>query len=118
MSFAEAAVASRFHSWRGHSGRRFVTSVFEADSALPDSGLPELDGAVVIPIRRAGASRVPLGIFRLERNSDRRVVLAAGLMEGVDEWHVHLLATTVAARVAVVADLRLQRSSSSRELAA
>ena len=111
LSLAEAAVASRFHAWQGDSGRRYITSVFAVDLSSPDAGLPDLDGAIVMSVRREGMSRLPIGIFRVERHADRYIVLSSALAHGADEWHVHLLATTVAARQAAVADLRQQRCS-------
>ena len=119
MSLAEASVASRFHLWCGQSGRRYVTSVFAADATSPEAGLPELEGASVIPTRRGTTtSRVPLGVFRIERSADRRAAVLCGLAEGADEWHVHLLATTSAAREAALVDLRRERSIGVREIAA
>ena len=107
-SIADTAIASRFQSWLGASGRRYTVSVFPFDVRSPDRGLPDFDGCVVIPVcgdaHRGGGSRSVLGVFAIEGFRDARALRAAA--GAVAEWHVHLLAEDRAAREAAVSDLR------------
>jgi hypothetical protein len=87
----EAGVITPFRAWRGRSGRRYVVSVYRADD------VPTHDGAVLIAVRR-------------ERDGARRIlgvsVDGAEPPQGADEIHVHLLAHSAVARLAVLADLQ------------
>jgi hypothetical protein len=44
------ALASRFHAWHGHSGLRYVCSVYPVDQKDASAGLPELGDSVVIGV--------------------------------------------------------------------
>lgn len=107
---AGGALASRFHAWHGGSGRRYVCSVYPVQSHILSTGLPDFDGAVAIGVmidehgRRARAS-----VFELCRDNARLAGRCKGfdaaLEAGVEEWHVHLLAASPAARRAMILDL-------------
>ncbi len=94
-SVAPAGLEGRFHAWRGRSGKRYVVSVYPADAA------PDYAEAVVIAVRRRGASRVILEAAAVEPGG------AAGRFSraGADELHFHLMAQDAEARAAVAADL-------------
>lgn len=104
------ALASRFHSWRGRSGERYVFTVYPVDREDISAGLPDLDSAVVIGVAFDGRrERVRVAIFeagwgdgRLTRGDS---AIEAALAAGAREWHVHLLATSAEARRAVIRDL-------------
>lgn len=98
------AFVSRFHSWHGASGRRYVTSVFTVDAACPDMNVPAFEACILIPVVRESRARWMLGVFVVEKASDRRHASAS--LRCVDEWHVHLLARDRRERAAVAADLR------------
>jgi hypothetical protein len=98
------AIGARFHAWRGLSGRRYVVSVFPIDHAAPAAGLPDLGPAVLIAVARQDDRRVKTSARSLERPRDWRGA-AEALHADADEWHVHLLAESPAARMAVLADI-------------
>lgn len=86
---AEAGLAERFHSWRGRSGRRYVVSVYPADSA------PDYRDAVVLHVARRGGLRQITSLGPAPCAAE----------DGVDEIHFHLLARDARERAGVVADL-------------
>jgi len=103
LALADDALAARFRSWRGASGRRYVFSVYEP------FGCPAYSHAVVIVAAvdargdRAARLVADTGCFP-------EIVLAnaAGKWARGDlriEFHLHLLATSSAAREALIADL-------------
>jgi hypothetical protein len=108
-ALAGSVLADRFHAWPGASGRRYTVSVYAVDRDAEDIGLPEFDGFVLIPVVRDGFARRPLAVVAVERDADRRVTIAEALVQGVDEWHVHLLAGTRDMRRAIVADVAATR---------
>lgn len=105
-----AALASRFHAWRGCSGERYVFTVYPVDRKDFSAGLPDLGRAVVIGVafddRR---ERVQVAIFEAGWGDGRHArgdgAVDAALAAGAREWHVHLLATSAEARRAVIRDL-------------
>ena len=97
-------MTARVHAWHGRSGRRYLVTVYPVDHDDPAVALPDLGQAVLIAVARHGAARVPLGMVAIERASDWSRAVTR-LHAGVDEWHVHLLASDRAARGAVLADL-------------
>jgi hypothetical protein len=87
----------RFWYWRGASGRRYIHSIYAADSC------PPLPGAVYVAVRRAGNAREVLGVGRFPSFLDGFSSAAGGM--AADEIHVHLLARNEADAKAVLADL-------------
>lgn len=87
----------RFWYWRGISGRRYIHSIYAADSC------PPLPGAVYVAVRRVDNSREVLAVGRFPCFLDAFSSAAAGL--AADEIHVHLLARNEADAKAVLADL-------------
>lgn len=97
--------ASPMTSWRGISGRRYVVGV----QPRIDPGLVDMDGAVLIAVRRTGdgtASVVDVaapGPGATRRSRLRWLALMR--TRGATEMHVHLLAEGEAEREAVRRDL-------------
>jgi hypothetical protein len=102
-ALAETPLASRFCSWRGLSGRRYVFSVY-APSKCPAFCNAVLLAAVIdhtgrrrmVSVRETGAFPEPV---------IKRAELELSGYCGRLEFHVHLLASTPAKRDAVLADL-------------
>lgn len=107
---AGAALASRFHAWRGGSGRRYVCSVFPVQSDAELRGLPEFDAAVALAVALDGdGQRSRVAVFQVywsdgQFEGDAKFVNEA-LAAGTCEWHIHLLAETEPARQAMIDDL-------------
>jgi hypothetical protein len=102
-ALAGMPIASRFCSWIGQSGRRYVFSVYPAAEcpAFPDAVLVavvrDMTGRrCVVSVRDTGAFPEPV------LASARRELRAFG--PGL-ELHLHLLAASSAERAATVADL-------------
>ena len=103
-SLASATLASRFHGWRGQSGRRYVCSVFgqiEAASGFCD--------AVILAVR-AGTDGARAIVAVLDAgpvwdNGGHAGFLARSARLGAVEWHVHLLACEAAQRRKMLEDL-------------
>ena len=98
-ALAGGALAHRFHTWRGASGRRHVVSVFAA------ADCPDYDEAVFLAV-----SADTLGNRRILGISGDADTAARLCRDNNDngqsgEIHVHLLAETPASRAAVTADL-------------
>lgn len=107
---AGGPLASRFHAWRGLSGRRYVCSVFPALSNVWLGGLPEFDDAVALAVKLdAWGERRQIAVFELYWRHGRfrgdLDCVSAALGAGVCEWHLHLLAESPEARQAAIADL-------------
>jgi len=97
-SLGPCGLTSRFHAWRGVSGRRYLTTVHAAAAA------PAYDGAVVVLARReADGTRVALWAGRSPGSQAALARLAQ--MKRAEEVHVHLIAEREADRAAVEADL-------------
>src|SRR3954471_1896093 len=76
----DADAASRFWYWHGASGKRYIHSVYAADSC------PPLPGAVYIAVKRTGPLRTALHCGRFPP------IWAMCSDLACDEIHVHLLA--------------------------
>lgn len=97
-ALAAAGLGSRFHAWRGASGRRYLVTVH--DVAAP----PAYPGAIVVLARReADGTRVALWAGRSPASGAALARLAQ--MKRAGEVHVHLIAESAEARAAVEADL-------------
>jgi hypothetical protein len=97
-ALADAGLASRFHAWRGISGRRYLSTVYGAENA------PAYEGAVVVLARRdADGTRLALWAGRAPRSSGALRRFAQ--MKRAEEVHVHLIAERDEERAAVEADL-------------
>ena len=102
-ALADTSLASRFCTWKGRSGRRYVFSVY------PAPGCPAFRDALLLAVvrdrdgRRRAISICDTGPFpelavaRVEREADE-------YGRGV-EFHLHLLARSRAERIAALADL-------------
>lgn len=94
--------ANRFWYWHGASGKRYIHSVYSAESC------PPLPGAVFVAVRRSGDMREAVAVGRFSKIWDVAAGITGGLeLEklGADELHVHLLAREEAAAEAVADDL-------------
>ena len=117
-SLVATSLAGRYHFWRGGSDRRYTVSVSLVDRVAPEAGLPDFDGFVLVPVVECGDRRWPLAALAIERTLDRRAAIASALAGGANEWHVHLLGATRAARAAIVADLHARHFRGQRALSA
>jgi hypothetical protein len=106
-ALAGMPISSRFCSWIGQSGRRYVFSVYPASEcpAFPDAILMavvrDMTGrGCVVAVRDTGAFPEPV------LSKVRRELSAFG--PGL-ELHLHLLAASSAERAATVADLAIAR---------
>jgi hypothetical protein len=102
------ASASRFHAWRGRSGRRYVCTVFPAEPRAPNRGLPDFtDGLAIAVGRDRDGGRRLLTAFDIGEDP-RRIAMGVRIAQtaGVSEWHLHLLAHHRAERRAALADLQ------------
>lgn len=98
LSLTDVGLVSRFHGWRGISGRRYLTTVYPAAAA------PNFAGAVVILARvEPDGTRVAMFVGRAPDVAAGLASLAAA--RGATEAHVHLIAETDAERRAVEGDL-------------
>ena len=102
MTSIDADLADRFWFWQGHSGRKYIHSVYAVGSC------PPLPGAVYVGVKRLGHLRIAMVVGRFQPFWDRALSERdSGLMErlGVDEVHVHLLARAPELADAVKQDL-------------
>jgi hypothetical protein len=95
---------SLFHAWVGASGRRYICSVYGVGAP------PAFDcrRAVVAAVRRSAAGAELVFIFQpdaLAECDDLRGWTRKAQACGANEWHVHLLAGTPAARADAQRDL-------------
>jgi hypothetical protein len=104
-ALAGTPIASRFCSWIGQSGRRYVFSVYPAPEcpAFPDAVLMavvrDMTGRrCVVSVHDTGAFPEPV-LARVRRELS---AFASGL-----ELHLHLLAASSAERAATIADLAI-----------
>jgi hypothetical protein len=120
-SLAGGALAGRFHAWHGGSGRRYICTVFPVNHADPEAGLPDFSGAVVIAVAcEANGARWPVAFCQCETGANpyaREPFVIDALAGGASEWHVHLLATEMTQRRAVIADIEALRTCGPRERA-
>ncbi|QCK85121.1 hypothetical protein E8L99_04675 [Phreatobacter aquaticus] len=97
QALAAAGIRSRFHGWRGISGRRYLTTVYEAGEA------PAYEGAIIVLARREGDVRVAVWAGRSPASP--RALARLAQMKKADEVHVHLIAETERDRADAEADL-------------
>jgi hypothetical protein len=103
LALADDALAARFRSWRGESGRRYVFSVYES------FGCPAYSHAVII-VAAVDAGGVRTALLIADTGCFPEIVLANAASKWAHadvriEFHVHLLANSAAGREAVIADL-------------
>ncbi|MBI1981621.1 MAG: hypothetical protein HYS63_08755 [Methylocystis sp.] len=90
------SLRSRFFSWRGASGRRYVCSVFQSGE---ESFIADVTNGVVIGVAREGATNRPVCVFLAqERAVDRHALRRMARELGVAEWHVHFCANAATLR--------------------
>ena len=95
QSLAETdSLRSRFFSWRGASGRRYVCSVFQSGE---DSFVADVTNGVVIGVAREGVTTRPVCVF-LAQERARRGLREIARELGVAEWHVHFCADAASLR--------------------
>lgn len=109
-SLAGGSLASRFHAWWGVSGQRYICTVFAADPAEPDFGLPEFAEMIVLAVAydSAGERRL-LALRHMDADTDlaaRRRFIESHWEAGATEWHVHLLSEGGRQRHAAAEDLQ------------
>ena len=88
----------RFWYWRGHSGKKYIHSIY------PGNACPPLPGAIYVAVRRIGNLRTVTAMGRFSHFWDGASSELAGV--DADEIHVHLLARDNAAANAVLSDLQ------------
>ena len=102
-ALAGTPISSRFCSWKGRSGRRYVFSVY------PASECPAFSGAVLIAAARdAKGRRRVLSVRETGAFPEPAVARARREIEALGaagELHVHLLARSPEERAAALADL-------------
>lgn len=86
-SLVGSRMASRFYSWLGLSGARYVCTIFGAGE---EETLACFEGAIVIGVSQRDGVRRPVCVLKpsesIKHGSTR---LAAALTMGVNEWHLH-----------------------------
>lgn len=94
---ATDSLRSRFFSWRGASGRRYVCSVFQSGE---ESFIADVTNGVVIGVAREGAASRPVCVFLAQERApaDRRALRKMAQELGVAEWHVHFCADAATLR--------------------
>ena len=99
----------KFQAWSGKSGRRYVCSVFSAGDAAAMEAARSYDSAVILAIRcDVSGVKTLVGMGETGHFPDLfwyGSAMAALLAQGVEEFHVHLMAETPAARQSVLQDL-------------
>jgi hypothetical protein len=103
LALADDALAARFRSWRGASGRRYVFSVYEPP------GCPAYGHAVIL-VAAVAAAGDRTALFIADTGWFPEIVLAEAATKGTRtavkiEFHFHLLANSPAGREALIADL-------------
>lgn len=83
------ALRSRFFSWRGLSGRRYVCSVFQSGE---DGFVADVENGVIIGVARDGAAARPVCIFSARQGGPRRSLRELAHELRIVEWHVHFCA--------------------------
>ncbi|MBL8571230.1 MAG: hypothetical protein JNK84_19320 [Phreatobacter sp.] len=97
-ALAVSGLVSRFHAWRGASGRRYLATVHGAGEA------PAYEGAVIVLARREpDGTRLAVWAGRAPRTP--RALARLAQMKRAEEVHVHLIAERDEERAAVEADL-------------
>ncbi|PPD44428.1 MAG: hypothetical protein CTY15_06840 [Methylocystis sp.] len=83
------ALRSRFFSWRGVSGRRYVCSVFQNGE---EAFVSDVESGVVIGVTREGASIRPVFVLQARKGVESRALRELARELNVAEWHVHFSA--------------------------
>lgn len=109
QSLAGGSLASRFHAWRGGSGRRYVCSVFAVDPGDPEAGLPDYTDVIALAVARDDTdTRQCVSVFLRGATPDlvaQRRFVEAALAAGTVEWHIHLLVADSHQRRAAANDI-------------
>jgi hypothetical protein len=95
-----AEINHRYWYWRGASGRQYIHSVYRPGTC------PPFPGAVYVAVKRRGDLRHALAVGSLSDFWNFPAGIPAIDAGGADEIHVHLLARSPAAVMAVVADIQ------------
>jgi hypothetical protein len=103
LALADDALAARFRSWRGASGRRYVFSVYDP------SCCPAYNHAVVI-VAAVDDAGDRTALFVADTGCFPEIVLASAASKWGRgnlkiEFHVHLLVNSAVGRAALIADL-------------
>jgi hypothetical protein len=108
-SLAGGSLASRYHGWRGTSGRRYVCSVFPIDQTEPDLGLPDYTDVIILAVARGeDGGRCCVSLLLKGTTTDlvtQQHFIRAALAAGAVVWHIHLLAADAQQRRAVARDI-------------
>ena len=103
VALADTPLASRFCSWPGLSGRRYIFSVY------PWSECPPFCHAVLLAaVRNDAGRRQALSVFDTGAFPEPTLLRAMRDLSVYDarlEFHLHLLASSAAERKSVLADL-------------
>jgi hypothetical protein len=103
VALADTPLASRFCSWPGLSGRRYIFSVY------PWSECPPFCHAVLLAaVRNDAGRRQALSVFDTGAFPEPALLRARRDLSVYDarlEFHLHLLASSAAERESVLADL-------------
>lgn len=91
------SLRSRFFSWRGASGRRYVCSVFQSGE---ESFIADVTNGAVIGVTREGVTTRPVCVFLAQERvaGDRHALRRIARELGVAEWHVHFCADAATLR--------------------
>lgn len=92
---ASDALRSRFFSWRGLSGRRYVCSVFQRGE---EGFVADVESGVIIGVAREGAVARPVCVLQAKEGGPRRSLRELAHELRVVEWHVHFCAEDEIAR--------------------
>jgi len=98
QSLADAdSLRSRFFSWRGASGRRYVCSVFQSGE---EAFIADVTNGAVIGVAREGVTTRPVCVFPAQERAtgDRHALRKMARELGVAEWHVHFCADAATLR--------------------
>ena len=108
-SLSGGRLAQKFQSWQGISSRRYICSVFSAFDTVAMETVQSYSDAVVLVVRRDASGTKSLvaigdsGAFpELFWHGS---AIANVLAEGVDEFHIHLMAETTQARRDIIEDV-------------
>ena len=108
-SLSGGRLAQKFQSWQGISTRRYICSVFSAGDAAAMEMVTSYSDAVVLAVRRDASglnSLVAIGdTGSLPELFWHGSALANVLSDGVDEFHIHLMAETTQARRDLIEDV-------------
>jgi hypothetical protein len=98
----------RYWYWRGASGRHYIHSVYRPATC------PPFPGAVYVAVKRRGDLRHALAVGGFSDFCNASAGIQAIDAGGADEIHVHLLARSPAAIMAVVADIQAAMNAKPR----